>query len=125
MDSRLTGDDWAAAFGELYEGGGICGGRSDRNRLKPTMGYAGPVDHVSREDLAEVVALSEGEHDERDWLCVGRVKDDLYVLVRAGCDYTGWDCQSGGDTEFAATLPDLIRWAMSQEERERLGLVLS
>lgn len=123
MDPRLDDYDWEAAFAEPNEEyGGIAGGRGSPNQLKPTLGYTGSVEPITRADVAEVIALSVGEHDERDWLCACRTTDGRFVLVRAGCDYTGWDCQSGGAFEFAASLPDLIRWGMSPEERTRLGL---
>ena len=50
-----------------------------------------PATTFSRADVEHVEKLSEGEHDEKDWLVVGRLKDGRWFFLSAGCDYTGWD----------------------------------
>jgi uncharacterized protein (TIGR02996 family) len=45
----------------------------------------------SREDVAEIIAIREGENDVANWFCAGRLLDGRWFAVDAGCDCTGWD----------------------------------
>lgn len=89
-----------------------------------TEGFEGLTEPFGFSDIAEVIACVEGENDGADWLAVLRLRDNRFISVVAGCDYTGWDCQSDMRSVVAATLPELIRWGMSKEQRERLGFTL-
>jgi hypothetical protein len=46
------------------------------------------------------------------------------MFLEAGCDYTGWDCQADGFAYVAASLNDLVRFGLTTEHREALGLPL-
>lgn len=72
-------------------------------------------------DVAEVINESEGENDGPSWMMVGKLNDGRYFFLDAWCDYTGWDCRSGGDAQVASTLDDLIRYGMTENARSRLG----
>ena len=41
-----------------------------------------------------------GANDEEDWMWLVELENGRVAFLRGGCDYTGWDCQSG----FAATV---------------------
>jgi hypothetical protein len=43
------------------------------------------------EDVVEVIASEDGEHDGDNWLGVFRLRDGRFGMVSAGCDYSGWD----------------------------------
>lgn len=75
-------------------------------------------------DVAEVLKADEGCNDGDSWLAVGRLNNGMFFFLSAWCDYTGWDCQSGGGSEVADTLENLIRWRMGDADRQRLGYVL-
>lgn len=75
--------------------------------------------------VAEVIAASPGENDGPQWLMAGKLKDGRFFFLAAGCDYTGWDCQAVGDGCVADTLPNLIRFCIPEEDRNRLGLTVS
>lgn len=48
---------------------------------------------ITREDVKKVIAISNGQNDEEDWLGVFEVElnaNSYYLMVRAWCDYTGW-----------------------------------
>lgn len=49
---------------------------------------------------------------------------DGWAALEAGCDTTGWDCQSGGQWKWAATYDDVIRNGLDESGRDRLGLTL-
>lgn len=78
----------------------------------------------SLDDVAEIIKADEGENDGSSWLAVGVLKDGRFFFLSAWCDYTGWDCQAGGQSEEAPTLDDLIRWKMGDADRKRLGYTL-
>ena len=74
----------------------------------------------TRRDVAQVETFANGENDEADWLCFGQLKDGRWFMLRAGCDYTGWDCQSGGLVDLAPDRETLLRYGVTPEERKRL-----
>ncbi len=55
------------------------------------------------EDIANIHAEVPGHNDEDNWYWVIELKDGRFVLTDAWCDYTGWDCQSGGKSHLADT----------------------
>lgn len=44
----------------------------------------------SREDVAEIIAVDDGENDGDDWIGLFKLNDGRFAAIRAGCDYTGW-----------------------------------
>lgn len=65
----------------------------------------------------------DGENDGEEWLCVGRLKDGRWFILSAGCDYTGWDCQSGGQASVAVSFETLRRKGITDEQARRLAPV--
>jgi hypothetical protein len=88
----------------------------------PTEGFQGSTTEFSFADVAEVIGYEDGENDGDSWLAVLRLVDGRFVVVVAGCDYSGWGCCSHMGSAVAASLAELVRWGLSPEERERLGL---
>lgn len=97
--------DWRHAFHEAVEGD-----------YGPGYDDIGPVGKVVR-----LIACSAGVNDELDWLAVGEWDDGNFFVLSAGCDYTGWDCQSSGYIEFhdseGKALTDL-----TPKQAQRLGV---
>lgn len=77
------------------------------------------------DDVVEIYGISAGENDGPEWVVCGLMKDGRSFVLRAGCDYTGWDCQAGGDCEVAATREEIITFGCTEEERRRMGLLLA
>jgi hypothetical protein len=73
-------------------------------------------------DIAEIRNAIEGENDGDDWIIWGRLKDGRWFYLHAGCDYTGWDCQAGGDSSTASSEEELIRMGMDFGARQRFGI---
>lgn len=80
--------------------------------------------------VTRVIAADEGENDGADWIAVveldgtgwseGRKR---FCVMRAGCDYTGWDCQAGGKAEFYDTEEECLSLlTLTAEERTRLEI---
>ena len=85
------------------------------------FGYA----PFSREDVAEIIAYEEGQNDGDSWVGVFKLKDGRFGYVDAWCDYTGWDCQAGGDGEVSDTLEHLVRFELTSKNRRRLKMELA
>jgi hypothetical protein len=58
-------------------------------------------DVFTLEDITNLHALVPGHNDEYHWFWVIELRDGRFLLTEAWCDYTGWDCQSGGQTQVA------------------------
>jgi len=58
------------------------------------------------EDIANIHAEVPGHNDEDYWYWIIELKDGRFVLTSAGCDYTGWDCQSWGESRVAANIEE-------------------
>lgn len=99
-------------------------GKRHTSIYKSNWGEAAEYASWSCEDVAEILAMSEGENDEANWLMVVKLKDGRFSFLSAGCDYTGWDCQAGGSSHERDTLEALIRFGMGQDDRDRLGYTL-
>lgn len=96
MLERLQDDDWGEAFA-----------------------YA-PQD-VSRESVVRIVGISDGYGDGDDWIGLFELADGRFMLLCAWCDYTGWDCQAGGDHAFFDTEKSAVQ-SLTDEQRNRLDL---
>lgn len=109
LKTLLASSDWADALQ-------VC------DPPVATEGFRGATTFALH-DVKEVLAIDEvpGDFAELDLLGVFRTHDDRIVKVAASCDSTGWDCQAGGRIEIAATLQDMIRWGLTETERQRLG----
>jgi hypothetical protein len=118
MLKELDSSDWAEVFGEGT--GGNCA---------PIYPQVPPEDTVStktfsRDDVVEIKAQLEGENDGPTWIVWGRLKDGRWFFAEGGCDYTGWDCQASNGGAVASTEALLIRYGLTDEERERFGITL-
>lgn len=76
------------------------------------------------DDVQVITHAAPGYHDGDHWVCVGTLKDGHWFMLEAGCCYSGWDCSSGGDKLIAKDFEYLARFALTQESRSRLGIVL-
>src|SRR5690349_17457547 len=81
--------------------------------------------------VTRVIAADEGENDGRDWIAVVELdgtgwseERQKFCVMRAGCDYTGWDCRAGGKVEFYDTEKECLSvLTLTAEELERLEVV--
>lgn len=124
---KCEDDEWDYNWREAF---GYAGGPNADSNSAGSIPEAAPLGaNVSiapfgLDDVAEVFAASDGENDERDWVCYGRLIDGRYFSLAAWCDYTGWDCRAGGAAQVANTREEIERFGMTNEMRERLGVVL-
>ena len=83
------------------------------------------ADGFARDDVKRLFALDIGENDGPEFLAAGELNDGRYFVLDAWRDYTGWDCQAGGTAHVADTEANAIRFGLSEQQRERLGLKLT
>lgn len=74
-----------------------------------------------RENVEEIIGISNGFNDGDPWIILARLKDKQWIYLMAWCDYTGWDCQSGGDFFIANTYRDIMI-EIPRDHRRRMGL---
>lgn len=122
LDERIRGYDWEHAF--------QCCGAAEEDascfndpNVNAAIGSNVDAAPFQRTDVAEVLATADGENDGPNWLGVFKLKDGRYAFLSAGCDYTGWDCQSGGHAIVSHDLGHLIQFGLGDTDRVRLGLV--
>jgi len=77
-----------------------------------------------QEDVVEIHHLAEGEREEEDWILVGRLKDNRWFALVAGCDYTGRNYQTSGMVTMAFNYDVVVRYGLSIKERSQLGIVI-
>ncbi len=75
--------------------------------LKPCMEH-NPTHLFNYSDVAGLIAEVPGHNDEDDWFWVGKLKNGKFFGARGGCDYTGWDCQSGCTYWIADTVANAL-----------------
>jgi hypothetical protein len=117
---ELQGYDWDEVF--AIAGEDIGANYPDIRGALPTGDY--DLSHFTRNDIDELYGYQDGENDERSWLVYGKLKDGRYFCIEASCDYTGWDCQSGGVATIANSKEELERFGLSEEARQRLFITL-
>jgi len=112
VDEMKSDYDWREAWGVAQA-------------PEAVLGFTGSLDLSGGWDnVVVVLAAAAGENDGNSWVAALRLHDGRHLLLSAWCDYTGWDCQSGGRMQISASLDDLIRFGMTGEERTRLGYTL-
>lgn len=75
-----------------------------------------PQDGYGVDDIAEVLAVWEGQNDGDSWRWILRLNDDRFVFLQGSCDYTGWDCQSWAASVFAAGAIEVLALGMSEQQ---------
>ncbi len=97
--------DWRSAFSEASS---------------QHSGY-GDTEPQCLSEVAEIIAADPGENDGPEWISVTKQSDGRYLVMRAGCDYTGWDCRAGGKIEYYATLEEAVsKLTLTEDEQQRL-----
>ena len=76
------------------------------------------------DDVAEIHESDDGENDGPEWIMFGVLKDGRWFYLHAGCDYTGWDCQAGGNSFASTERDEVILMGMDFNARHRFGLLL-
>lgn len=72
-------------------------------------------------DIDSVLAVVDGERDERPWFWILKLKDGRHVYMTGSCDYTGWDCQSGATSSIVDTAQAALALAPEKDGCEWRG----
>ena len=123
MLPELNVCDWQKAFEYAGEENGYWTDGSPN--IRPAIPNSSiSLDIFTREDVTVIYHIEEGENDGPNWICIGKLKDGRYFSLEAGCDYTGWDCQAGGNVAIGTTYDQIIRFGCSQDARQRFRIKL-
>ena len=86
---EINDGNWSETFG-YADGTAILADEKDRpQKAAPHLDVSEAPFSIC--DVVEIIAMREGEHDESNWIAVGRLFDGRWFAIDAGCDYTGWD----------------------------------
>lgn len=89
---------------------------------EPDTGSQCDAAPFARSYVVEIVHchVAPGDYAETQIVAIFRLRGGGYAYVDAGCDTTGWDCQSGANWILAATLEEL--WPLiGDESRDLFG----
>lgn len=89
MTKILDDYSWKEAFGFAGKEPDVYNNEKPERALPNDSDLS--VDSFDRLDVKRIIALDEGENDEKNWLIVGELNDGRFFAISAGCDYTGWD----------------------------------
>lgn len=120
MLKQIENSDWQQAFGYAGEPGTCIAGFPNVETVR--FGKSCETTLFTREDVKSIKGISEGEGEGPNWIIWGQLKDGRWFFLIAGCDYTGWDCQSSGKAIVAKTRHSLLKYALDNDSRERFGL---
>lgn len=70
------------------------------------------------DQIDKILFAIEGDHEWPPWLLIVELKGGGYGALRAWCDYTGWDCQAGGESGIFETLELAYNWLKDLDEEE-------
>ena len=113
MIKELDVANWKSAFGE----------ENITINPEPVINAKGiSLEGITRENIKRIIAMKDGENDEASWTGIFELKDGRFISVCSWCDYTGWDCQAGGEIFVAHDEISIKRFGLSEKERERLGV---
>lgn len=62
------------------------------------------TDIFTVDDVYNIHAEIAGHNDEDYWYWILELRDKRIVLTSAWCDFTGWDCASGGESNVAENI---------------------
>ena len=117
MFAILVDYDWHEVFGFAGEG--------EANAFStptPCLGANCNADTFTREDVAALFHIHVGEHDGAEWMIIGKLNDNRYFCIVAGCCYTGWDCNSSGSAWVSDDLDNLYQFGTTNSVRDAFGL---
>ncbi len=71
------------------------------------------------QDIKKVIFTKEGENDGANWELIVFLNSGQYGWLSAGCDYSGWYCRAGGESDIVNTLEEAINALGNKPEIQR------
>lgn len=87
MKPKLNNQDWEEVF--KYATPTVCKAGHTHGPSQ-VLGDNVSIAPFTREDVDEIIAMSDGENDGESWIGVFKLKDERYAYIEGSCDYTGW-----------------------------------
>ena len=85
---------------------------SDYENYKPIH----PRNLLNIDSWDKIYYYQEGENEFQEWIIIFK-SNDKYVYFKASCDYTGFDCQGGGDISFSTNKNKFWNYCLDQYAR--------
>lgn len=79
-------------------------------------------DDFQVDDIVRVIHAVNGENDGDHWVGVFELADGRFAFIEAWCDYTGWDCQSGGTAWVSHSYENLRQFGMTDPAKDRFAV---
>ena len=121
IDERLNNYDWECAF-ECCGSDGCQKNRYNEPSVSAAIGSTAHAGQFRSGDVEEILYIEDGENDGDDWIGIFRLRDGRFAFLTAGCDFTGWDCVSGGHAIVSHSLEHLIQFGVDVSALERFGV---
>jgi hypothetical protein len=80
--------------------------------------------HASDIEYVAATRVREGDYNQVDLVAVVKLLNGDWAAFEAGCDTTGWDCQSYCDIRVGSNLSDVVNYGLSEEGRRVLMQLL-
>ena len=72
-------------------------------------------------NLFEKVYLAKpGHNDEEPWIFLIKHQNGYYIYFNASCDFTGFDCQGGGEIKYSKDGKQMWNFGLNEITREEL-----
>lgn len=111
--------DWKSALNEAV--GGCYHYDYESSPDDPYKDLNAPAKEFAQ-NMKRVIACVKGERDEDDWLALIEMQDGRVAWLRAGCDYTGWDCRASGSVEYNSSIDYFLGpLGLTKRDRERMA----
>ena len=68
------------------------------------------------ENISKLLWTHPGEHDEENWYAIGQLDNKQFFFFKAGCDYTGFDCQGFIEIYTDHSYQQLLMFAMDEAD---------
>lgn len=81
--------------------GKICHKNKNEDRHMDSYPSIGPNDLLDIKTWKKIYYCQKGHNDDQEWVIFCKTSDNVYIYLRASCDYTGFDCQGGGMISFS------------------------
>lgn len=87
------------------------------SRVMRCAGSTCEVTPLAPQDVDLIIGITEGENDGDAWRIAGQMKDGRWFYLNAWCDFTGWDCQAGGQAWVADSYDALLQFGVPDDDR--------
>lgn len=79
-----------------------------------------PTELLNINAWTKIYYYQEGANEWKEWIIIFKHKNGYYAYFRASCDYTGFECQGGGQVSFSKNRNKFWNFGLDQIGRNLL-----